>query len=70
MKKKKLKLNDLKVSSFTTTTEGKAIKGGNVSTGCETMECNTRDFCGTLLQGNDVGLCNTPTKHCPTAGFC
>lgn len=67
MKKQKFKLNELNVKSFTTSPN--EIKGG-ISTECETMRCNTRDYCPTLLAGNNVGFCDAPTKNCPTVNRC
>lgn len=70
MKKNKLKLKDLNVKSFTTEASDK-VRGGFVSfvISCEpTVNCPTDEV--TKLDGNDVGICEAPSRLCPTGNRC
>ncbi|MEL6558954.1 MAG: hypothetical protein AAFQ94_12270 [Bacteroidota bacterium] len=80
MKKNKLKLQDLNVKSFSTSM-GKIVGGatGTCNTSpmdcwaglthqCETNECGSDSRCAT--GGEGLGICEAPTKRCPTQNFC
>ncbi|MEO1054072.1 MAG: pinensin family lanthipeptide [Bacteroidota bacterium] len=59
MKKKKLKLNELNVKSFTTS--AKEIRGGiftyHPTQDCPTQHCDSHLECATILEPGDFGIC-------------
>ncbi|MEO1054073.1 MAG: pinensin family lanthipeptide [Bacteroidota bacterium] len=68
MKKKKLKLNELNVKSFTTSID--KIRGGlgqncsedvcHLTLECPTQQCDSHLECATILVPGQVGLCEAP----------